>query len=87
MAFQEYIPTQWVDGTAPAINAQNLNHIEEGIKNAQSDTINLNTRVDVIEQNPYELPSATPTALGGVRVEVIDNGDGTFTGKIWTSAS
>lgn len=28
----EYVPTQWVDGTAPAINALNLNHMEQGIK-------------------------------------------------------
>jgi len=28
----EYVPTQWVNGTAPAINAVNLNHIENGIK-------------------------------------------------------
>ena len=85
LAFQEYVPTNWVDGTAPAINAANLNHIEQGIKNAQDDAINLDGRVLNLEQNPYELPGATPNALGGVRVEVVDNGDGTFTGKIWTS--
>jgi len=85
MAFQEYVPTNWVDGTAPAINAQNLNHIETGVKNATENTINLEGRVDTIEQNPYVLPGATDTTLGGVRVEVVDNGDGTFTGKIWTS--
>ncbi len=27
----EYVPTQWVDGTAPAINALHLNHIEQGL--------------------------------------------------------
>ena len=83
MAFSEYVPTNWVDGAAPAINASNLNHIEQGIKTATDNTINLDGRVETLEQ--YELPGATPTALGGIRVEVVDNGDGTFTGKIWTS--
>jgi microcystin-dependent protein len=32
MALQQYIPTQWVNGTAPAINSINLNHIENGIE-------------------------------------------------------
>lgn len=32
MALQEYIPIEWVNGTAPAINATNLNHSEQGIK-------------------------------------------------------
>ncbi len=89
---QEYIPTQWVDNAAPAINAANLNHIELGIKDA-TDTVIQNTGditvlrqdVDDIQNNPYELPGATPTTLGGIRVEVVDNGDGTYTGKIWTS--
>ena len=41
MALQEYIPTQWVDGTAPAINATNLNHIENGIKEVSDAVIAL----------------------------------------------
>jgi len=39
MATDEYIPTIWVNGTTPAINATNLNHIENGIKNS-TDAIN-----------------------------------------------
>jgi hypothetical protein len=100
MAISEYIPTQWVDNAAPAINAANLNHIEHGIKNDTDETIriggeitridneiaDLDTRVIAIEDKPdYVLPGATPTKLGGIRVEVVDNGDGTYTGKIWTS--
>ena len=83
MAISEYIPTQWVDNAAPAINAANLNHIEQGIK-ANTDTI-INDILPEINEPPYELPGATPTKLGGIRVEVVDNGDGTYTGKIWTS--
>ena len=29
-----YTPTQWVNGQPPALNAENLNHIEQGIKTA-----------------------------------------------------
>ncbi len=32
MALNEYIPTDWVNGTTPAINDTNLNHNEGGIK-------------------------------------------------------
>ena len=59
MALQEYIPTQWIDGTAPAINATNLNHIEEGIEGVTTQSITNNTaiidleiRVEAIETDP-----------------------------------
>ena len=39
MALQEYVPTPWVNGTAPAINSTNLTKIENGIKEA-TDEIN-----------------------------------------------
>ena len=32
MALQEYIPIDWVNGAAPAINATNLKHAEAGIQ-------------------------------------------------------
>ena len=34
MAVEQYVPIVWVNGTTPAINDTNLNHIEQGIKNA-----------------------------------------------------
>ena len=40
-ALAPYSPTQWVDGTAPAINATNLNHIENGIKEVSDAVIAL----------------------------------------------
>ena len=46
MALLEYIPTQWVNGTAPAINAVKLNHIENGIKEVTDDVILLQTAVE-----------------------------------------
>ena len=34
MAINDYTPTIWVDDSAPDIDAANLNHIENGIKNS-----------------------------------------------------
>lgn len=35
-----YVKTTWVDNSTPAINAENLNHIEQGIKNVTDEVIN-----------------------------------------------
>ncbi len=80
MALEDYNETAWVNDTAPAINAENLNNIEKGIFDATE-------AIQALELNPagYILPPATITALGGVMIELVDNGDGTFTGKIWVS--
>ncbi len=80
MALEDYNETAWVNDTAPAINAVNLNNIEKGIFDATE-------AIQVLELNPtsYVLPPATITELGGVMIELVDNGDGTFTGKIWVS--
>ena len=51
MACQEYIPTEWVDFTAPAINAANLNRIELGIKKVTDCAIELEdtiTHLDIV---------------------------------------
>jgi len=45
----EYVPTQWVNGTSPAINALNLNHIEEGIRDVTECTRDLSDRIDNID--------------------------------------
>lgn len=37
----EYQKTQWVNGQAPALSAENLNHIEEGIKAVTDEVISL----------------------------------------------
>lgn len=34
-----YTKTQWVNDTTPAINANNLNKIEDGIKQAHDDCV------------------------------------------------
>lgn len=46
MALGTYIPTQWVNGTAPGINANKLNHIENGIKGVTDTTIVLESIVN-----------------------------------------
>jgi len=76
MAIQDYNKTLWVNGTAPAINATHLLNIENGIERAT-------TAIQDLESNPYELLPATEATLGGVKIKVIDNGDGTFDGEIW----
>ena len=73
----DYAPTAWVNDSAPAINASNLNKIE-----TQIDI--LSDAVIAIEDSPFILPYATPSTKGAVRAENVDNGDGTFTLKLWT---
>jgi len=77
MALEDYNRVEWKDGTSPAINAANLSVSEYGIERVTK-------AVQVLEDNPYTLPPATEANLGGVMIKVIDNGDGTFTGEIWT---
>jgi hypothetical protein len=76
MALQDYDKTEWVNGTAPAINATHLNNCENGIERVTK-------AVQVLEDNPFVLPPASEANLGGVKIKVIDNGDGTFDGEIW----
>ena len=58
MALNDYTRTEWVNGTAPAVNALNLNKIEEGIFDATE-------AVQVLEDNPYILPPATEARSKG----------------------
>ena len=76
MALQDYIKTQWSNGTAPAINSVNLLNIEDGIERVTE-------AVQVLEQAPYDLPPADEVNLGGVKIKLINNGDGTYSGEIW----
>ena len=76
MALIDYDKTGWVDDAAPDINAANLLNIERGIDRATK-------AVQVLESNPYSLPASTEANLGGVKIKVTDNGDGTYSGEIW----
>jgi len=53
---EEYIPTEWVNGTAPAINSSNLNHIEQGIKAVTEGCI----------ENTLELQGGGVVPIGGI---------------------
>ena len=78
MACLEYVPTEWFDNTAPAINAANLNHIEIGIKSVTdcasgtSDQINnLQQQIDDLENRVAALELAPPPHTHPIS-EVID---------------
>lgn len=58
-----YVPTQWVNGTEPDIDEDNLNKIEEGIKNA---TNAVNSSIDAIT----ELAAAVDTLNGNLSTKV-----------------
>ena len=77
----DYTKTNWVNDSAPAINASNLLNIEDQI-------VALTDSVQDIEDEttipPTKLPYATPSVRGAVRVELVDNGDGTHTCNLWT---
>ena len=76
MALQDYIKTAWANGVAPAINSVNLANIENGIERVTE-------VVQTMESSPYALPPASESDLGGVKVKVVNNGDGTYSGEIW----
>jgi len=69
-----YIPTNWVNNTTPAINEDNLNHLEAGVQTAHRE----------IE----ELIDGTTKAAKAARADssaTVDVGTQTITGgaKIW----
>ncbi len=81
----EYVPTQWVDGTAPAINAVHLNHIETGILNVTDDLIVLETQVNDNEADITTLETSM-TAVEG-RVTTLEGEVATNTANIAVNAA
>jgi len=70
MATTPYIVTTWVNGTAPARNATNLNKQETGIKNATDGVIAAESRLTDLE-SPIDItftPQATPPAYAEGKV-------------------
>jgi hypothetical protein len=59
MALQDYVPTEWVNGTLPAINATNLNHIEEGIDLVTDAVINLESTLPEDADLVHTIPAST----------------------------
>jgi len=60
-----YVPTQWYNNELPAINATNLNHIEEGIVGAYDEIDKL-----ISGETPVSIAPASATVLGGVKLWV-----------------
>jgi hypothetical protein len=62
MALVEYITTDWINGTTPAINEDNLNHLEIGVKEVTDEVLSIgvippggfNDKVSNITANPGE---------------------------------
>jgi len=53
MAMEIYVPTVWVNETAPSIDSTNLNHIEQGIQDVTAEVIVLtNTKVGSLTGEP-----------------------------------
>lgn len=66
-----YSKTTWVNGTAPAINATNLNNLETGVGDAHDLIAALTARVAVLEGTavlPYYGPAYAIDALQNLRV-------------------
>lgn len=81
-----YTKTTWVNGSAPPINATNLNNIEDGIFNNDAAITTVSTSVSTLTNafNTHTTLSATLTVLGHVQ-------NGVYTATIattsWTTAS
>ena len=70
MACIPYTKTDWVNGTAPAINADNLNNIERGIEDVtncaishEASIINLDAKVLALETTAVMTYDATAKIL------------------------
>ena len=84
MALPTYIPTVYVNGTEPALNATNQNHAEQGIANAAlADHVHGNITTDGKIGSTANLPVVTRAsgAVGTVTVAAMKTllGVATFT--------
>ncbi len=72
----EYVPTVWVDSSEPDIDAEKLNHIEEGIRNA---TDAVNSAIGSITQLNSDLTAIAPSdnniRLRSGKAILVDLGD------------
>ena len=51
--FTDYVPTKWIDGSTP-VNAENLNHIEQGIYGCSQQIQSLGVGVSVLNDEVFE---------------------------------
>lgn len=71
-----YVKTTWVDNSAPAINAKNLNKIEDGIATVWDETAYLNKAMIAVIESVLT-PSNPITPFATVNGWAIDKADGT----------
>lgn len=78
-----YSKTTWVNGSAPPINATNLNHAETGIGDAHDLIAALTARVEALEGS-YPGPTALPVYGPGIAMNSLGNMvvGGTYTSKV-----
>lgn len=66
---KQYSKTNWVDTRAPAINASNLNKIEDGIDGVDTELVSQDSRISILEANEVDAagiaPGYVPVANGG----------------------
>jgi len=70
-----YVPSEWVNGQQPAINAQNLNHLEAGVLSAHVEIEELVTGAvpvgnSELAEHATTVDRATQTTIGGAKVWV-----------------
>ena len=66
MACPDYVMTPWVNGTAPAINADNLNNLERGVDDVTNCVIDMENTIASLEQQVSDLEQ---------RLSSIENGN------------
>lgn len=57
-----YVKTNWQNGVT-ALNAQNMNHIEDGIAANDANITNVNTRVNNVKNDVQQLSGKLPTMM------------------------
>ncbi len=62
MASKIYSPTTWVNGQQPAISAENLNHIENGIDAIDDRVVTHDGNIASLQSDIADLETATQTA-------------------------
>ena len=70
-----YVPTKWVDNSEPYINANNLLHIENGIK-AATDALNL--AVDAINKNSNAISALNTETIKSIIITQFSSDQATY---------
>lgn len=77
-----YTKTQWVNGTAPPISAENLNKIEDALESHDEDITDLRGQIDSIDDVAVTTERIADSAVtweklaGGVKARIANGGGG-----------